>query len=179
LFLHPELETLPAQSSGTNGVGGLLHGTDAPFPNALRFHCFVTAAPKGFAFQCGRDPSDHWTAQQLREAFAFTSPPKDLLRDRNGVYGLELQVCGEALGLQEVRIAPRFPWQSPHVERLTGSVRRECLDHVIVLNRAHLHRVLESYLSYYHGWRTHLGLEKNAPEVRRVATGAARHRRIR
>ena len=64
----------------------------------------------------------------------------------------------EALGLQEVLIAPRCPWQSPYVERLIGSVRRECLDHVIVLNQARLHHVLESYFAYYHGWRTHLGL---------------------
>ena len=119
-------------------------------------------------FNVVETPSARWTAQQLREAFAFTSAPKYLLRDRDGVYGLEFLVCREALGLQEVLIAPRCPWQSPYVERLIGSVRRECLDHVIVLNRAHLHHVLESYFAYYHGWRTHLGLDKDAPQARRV-----------
>ena len=113
-------------------------------------------------------PSARWTAQQLREAFPFTSPPKYLLRDRDGIYGLDFQHTAQALGLEELHIAPRSPWQSPYVERFIGSLRRECLDHLIVLNQAHLHRVLESYLAYYHGWRTHLGLDKDAPEPRRV-----------
>ena len=95
-------------------------------------------------------PSAGWAAQQLREAFAFTSPPKYLLRDRDGVYGREFQCRAEALGMVEVRIAPRSPWQ-PYVERLIGSVRRECLDHVIVLNQAHLHRLLKSYFAYITG----------------------------
>jgi transposase InsO family protein len=113
-------------------------------------------------------PSAVWTAQQLREAFAFTSPPKYLLRDRDSIYGLEFQNRSQALGLEEVRIAPRSPWQSPYIERLIGSVRRECLDHVIVLNQAHLHRLLKSYFSYYHRVRTHLSLQKDAPEPRPV-----------
>jgi len=79
-------------------------------------------------------PSARWTGQQLRDAFAFTSPPKYLLRDRDGIYGLEFQARALALGLEELRIAPRSPAQSPYVERMIGSVRRECLDHVIVLN---------------------------------------------
>jgi transposase InsO family protein len=91
-----------------------------------------------FHFNVVERPSAGWAAQQLREAFAFTSPPKYLLRARDGIYGLEFHRRVEALGLEEVRIAPRSPWQSPYVERLIGSVRRECLDHVIVLNQAHL-----------------------------------------
>ena len=113
-------------------------------------------------------PSARWTARQLREAFPFTSPPKYLLRDHDCIYGLEFQQCAQALGLEELRIAPRPPWQSPYVERFIGSLRRECLDRLIVRNRAHLHRVLESYLEYYHGFRSHLGLDKDAPEPRRV-----------
>ena len=113
-------------------------------------------------------PSAGWTGQQLREAFAFTSPPKYLLRDRDSIYGLQFQGRAQALGLEEVRIAPRSPWQSPYVERLIGSVRRECLDHVIVLNQAHLHRLLKAYFAYYHRSRTHLGLNKDAPEPRPV-----------
>ena len=140
----------------------------------LRFqvlHVFIVLSHqrrKVLHFNVVEHPSARWTAQQLREAFAFTSPPKYLLRDRDGVYGLEFQVCREALGLEEVLIAPRSPWQSPYVERLIGSVRRECLDHVIVLNQGHLHRVLESYFAYYHASRTHLGLDKDAPQGRRV-----------
>jgi putative transposase len=108
------------------------------------------------------------TARQLREAFPFTSPPKYLLRDHDCIYGLEFQQCAQALRLEELRIAPRSPWQSPYVERFIGSLRRECLDRPIVRNRSHLHRVLESYLAYYHGFRSHLGLDKDAPEPRRV-----------
>lgn len=111
-------------------------------------------------------PSAAWTAQQLREAFPFASPAKYLLRDRDGVYGQEFRRRGEALGLKELRIAPHSPWQSPYVERLIGSLRRECLDHVIVLNPAHLSGVIENYLGYYHRSRTHLGLDKDAPEPR-------------
>ncbi len=111
-------------------------------------------------------PSANWTGQQLREAFAFASPPKYLLRDRDTIYGLEFQVRVFALGLEELRIAPRSPWQSPYVERLIGSLRRECLNHVIVFSEAHLHRLLTAYFSYYHRSRTHLALRKDAPESR-------------
>ena len=117
-------------------------------------------------FNVVQAPSARWTAQQLREAFPFTAPPKYLLRDRDGIYGLEFQLCAAAIGLEELRIAPSRPWQSPYVERLIGSIRRECLDHVLVLNRAHLHRVLESYFVYYHESRTHLALAKDSPDSR-------------
>jgi len=119
-------------------------------------------------FNVVESPFALWTAQQLGEAFAFTSPPKYLLRGRDGIYGLEFQNRARALGLEGVRIAPRPPWQSPYVERLIGSVRRDCLVHVIVLNQAHLHRLLKSYFSYYHQVRTHLALDKDAPEPRPV-----------
>ena len=113
-------------------------------------------------------PSARWSAQQLREAFPFISPPTYFLRDRDGVYGLDFQHVAQALGIHELRIAPRSPWQSPYVERFIGSVRRECLDHVIVLSRSHLYRLLKSYFGYYDDWRTHLGLDKDAPQGRRV-----------
>jgi len=119
-------------------------------------------------FNIVESPSASWTAQQLREAFPFTPPPKYLLRDRDCIFGLEFKRRAQAMGLEEVRIAPRSPWQSPYVERLVGSVRRECLDHVIVLNPAHLHRLLKAYLAYYHRSRTHLSLDKDAPDQRPV-----------
>ena len=81
---------------------------------------------------------------------------------------MEFERGADALGLEQLRIAPRSPWQSPYVERFIGSLRRECLDHVIVLNQAHLRRALQSYLAYYHCCRTHLSLDKDAPEPRRV-----------
>jgi len=119
-------------------------------------------------FNVTEAPSALWTAQQLREAFPFTCPPKYLLRDRDSIYGLEFERRTQGLGMEQVLIAPRAPWQSPYVERLVGSVRRECLDHVIVLNPAHLRCVLQSYFAYYHNSRTHLGLNKDAPQARRV-----------
>ena len=72
------------------------------------------------------------------------------------------------LGIHEVTIAPRAPWQNPYVERLIGTLRRECVDHLVVLNDAHLRRVLHAYLAYYHATRTHLSLDKDAPEPRPV-----------
>ena len=120
-------------------------------------------------FNVVESPSARWTGQQLREAFAFTSPPKYLLRDRDGLYGLEFQARTVALGLEELQIAPRPPWQSPYVERLIGSVRRECLDHVIVLGKDHLKSLLMAYFSDYHRDRTPLALSKDAPEPRPVS----------
>jgi putative transposase len=119
-------------------------------------------------FNVTASSSARWTAQQLWEAFPFTSQPKYLLRDRGSVYGLEFQHVAQDLEVEELRIAPRSPWQSPYVERLIGSVRRECPDHVIVLNQAHLRHVLQRYLAYYHRCRTHLGVDKDAPEPRPV-----------
>jgi hypothetical protein len=97
-------------------------------------------------FNITESPSSGWVSQQLREAFPFVNPPQYLLRDRDSIFGLEFRRRVQALNLDEVLIAPRCPWQSPYVERLIGSIRRECLDHVIVINRAHLHELLQSYL---------------------------------
>jgi transposase InsO family protein len=120
-------------------------------------HVNVTAAPTA-----------QWTAQQLVEAFPWDTAPRYLLRDRDAVYGAVFSSRVQTLGIQEVKIAPRAPWQNPYVERLIGTLRRECLDHVVVLNDTHLRRVLHAYLAYYHGARTHLSLDKDAPEPRAV-----------
>jgi putative transposase len=113
-------------------------------------------------------PTAHWTAQQLVEAFPWDTAPRYLLRDRDAVYGVVFSSHVHALGIHEVKIAPRAPWQNPYVERLIGTLRRECLDHVVVLNETHLRRLLHAYLAYYHGARTHLSLDKDAPEPRPV-----------
>jgi putative transposase len=120
-------------------------------------HVNVTAAPTA-----------QWTAQQLVEAFPWDTAPRYLLRDRDAVYGAVFSSRVQTLGIQEVKIAPRAPWQNPYVERLIGTLRRECLNHVVVLNDTHLRRVLHAYLAYYHGARTHLSLDKDAPEPRAV-----------
>ncbi len=113
-------------------------------------------------------PSAAWTAQQIVEAFPWDSAPRYLLRDRDDVYGPSFTQRVVALGIHPVRTAPRSPWQNPFVERVIGSLRRECLDHLIVLDERHLKRILREYVDYYHACRTHLSLEKDAPESRRV-----------
>ena len=113
-------------------------------------------------------PTAEWSAQQLVEAFPWETAPRYLLRDRDGVYGVEFSSRVKGMGIREVKTAPRSPWQNPYVERLIGTLRRECLDHVVVLNEAHLRRLLSQYLIYYHRARTHLSLDKDAPEPRPV-----------
>lgn len=119
-------------------------------------------------FNVTSDPSAEWTAQQLVQAFPDETAPRYLLRDRDGVYGKYFRRRVKDLGIKEVLTAPRSPWQNPYVERLIGSVRRDCLDHVIVLNERHLRRVLRAYFDYYHRSRCHLSLEGDAPEPRAV-----------
>ena len=119
-------------------------------------------------FNVTASPTAEWTAQQVIEAFPWDSPPRYMLRDRDRIYGHWFQRRVDNLGIEQVVIAPRSPWQNPYVERLTGSIRRECLNHVIVLNERHLRKILGSYLRYYHRWRTHQSLEMDCPEHRAV-----------
>ncbi len=117
-------------------------------------------------------PTAEWAAQQLREAFPWDSAPRYLLRDRDQIFGKAFVDQVKAMGIKQVLSAPRSPWQRAYIERLIGSIRRECLDHVIVFGESSLHRTLTSYFAYYHGWRTHLSLAKDAPHARRIqATG--------
>jgi transposase InsO family protein len=113
-------------------------------------------------------PTAKWTAQQMVEAFPWDEAPRYLLRDRDAIYGMPFQQRVDNMGIEEVRIAPRSPWQNPYCERVIGSIRRECLDDVIVLNERHLRRVLQSYVDYYHTWRVHRSFDMDAPNHRRV-----------
>src|SRR6266705_5165515 len=119
-------------------------------------------------FAVTANPTAEWTARQLLEAFPWDSAPRYLLRDRDGIYGEKVHEATEWLGLREVLTAPKSPWQNPYVERLIGSIRHECLDHVITFDETGLHRVLKSYFEYYERTRTHLSLEKDAPIPRTV-----------
>src|SRR6201987_1635254 len=101
-----------------------------------------------------------WTGQQLRNAFPWESAPRYLLRDRDRIFGKEFVEQVKAMGIQQVLSAPRSPWQRAYVERVIGSIRRECLDHVIVFNESSLRHILSAYCAYYHNWRTHLSLGK-------------------
>ena len=124
-------------------------------------------------FNATEHPTAQWTAQQLFEAFPFDSAPRYLLHDRDAIYGEKVKQRIRALGIEEAITAPRSPWQNAYVERVIGSIRRECLDHVIVLNESHLKRILRDYFDYYHICRTHLSLNKNPPEFRAVESVAS------
>ena len=113
-------------------------------------------------------PTAAWTVQQFRNAFPWDELPRYLLRDRDHAFDHV-----KTIGIQEVLTAPGSPWQNAYVERFIGSVRRECLDHVIVLTAAGLRRVLNEYVAYYSRTRTHLGLNKDAPVPRPVAPPTA------
>ncbi len=113
-------------------------------------------------------PTAEWTAQQLREAFPWDGAPRYLLRDRDRIFGDDFIAQVKAMGIQQVLAAPRSPWQRAYVERVIGTIRRECLDHMIVFNAGGLSRNLHSFLRYYHGSRTHLGLRKDTPDPRPI-----------
>lgn len=113
-------------------------------------------------------PTAVWTARQLLEASGPDEAPRYLIRDRDTIYGEVFRRQARALRIEEVPTAPRSPWQNPYDERVIGSIRRERLDHVIVLSPNHLRRILSSYVAYYNGTRPHLSLSKDVPEERIV-----------
>ena len=119
-------------------------------------------------FNITEHPTSEWTAQQLVEAFPWEPLPRYLLRDRDAVYGSQFRKRARSLGMKERPTAPRSPWQNPYAERVIGSIRRECLDHVVVLNERHLKRLLRNYFAYYHQWRPHRSLEMDSPDGRPV-----------
>jgi putative transposase len=119
-------------------------------------------------FNVTEHPTAVWTAQQIVAAFPDDSAPSYLLRDRDQVYGKQFRHRVKGMGIDEVLTAPHSPWQNPFAERLIGSIRRECLNHVLVLGERHLRRILARYVEYYHQSRTHLALDKDAPEARPV-----------
>jgi len=124
-------------------------------------------------FNVTEHPTAEWTAQQIVDAFPNNAAPRWLLRDRDSIYSDAFKRRVAGMAIIEVVTSPASPWQNAFVERLIGSIRRECLNYVIVLNAAHLRRVLTAYLRYYHGTRTHLGLKKDAPDGRPVSATAA------
>ena len=117
-------------------------------------------------------PTAAWTAQQLRNAFPENEVPRYLLHDRDSVF-THAATTLDGMNIQEVRTTPRSPWQNAYVERVIGSIRRECLDHVIVTSAAGLHRVLTAYVGYYLHSRTHLALGKDTPSRRLVTPPSA------
>jgi len=113
-------------------------------------------------------PTAAWLSRQVTEAFPWETAPRYLLRDRDASFGSDFRSRVEAMGITEVITAPRSPWQNAYVERVIGSIRRECLDHILIFNERHLRRVLFSYVDYYHRTRTHLSLDKDCPDPRPI-----------
>jgi len=114
------------------------------------------------------NPTAEWLARQVTEAFPWDTAPNFLIRDNDGAYGEVFRRRLRSMGIRDRPIAPRSPWQNGYVERVIGSIRRECLDHVIVWSEAHLQCVLTAYADYYNSTRTHLGLQKDTPNHRSI-----------
>ena len=114
------------------------------------------------------DPMAEWVARQITETCAWDQAPGCLIRDRDAVYGQVFTRRLRAMGIRDRPTAPRSPWQNGCVERLIGSIRRDCLDHIIVVGERHLRRILSEYASYDNEARTHLALEKDAPVGRKA-----------
>jgi transposase InsO family protein len=124
-------------------------------------------------FNVTQHPTQVWLARQMTEAFPLDTAPRFLLRDRDTSYGQIFRDRVQAMAIEEVVAAPRSPWQNAYVERIIGSKRRECLDHVVVFDERHLRRVLSAYFRYHHRSRTHLSLDKDCPEPRPIQPPSA------
>jgi len=119
-------------------------------------------------FNVTEHPTAQWTAQQMIEAFPWEETPRYLIHDQDKIYGKQFKIRVRNMDIKEVVTAPGSPWQNAYAERVIGSIRRECLDHVIVLNEKHLKRILKTYFSYYHQWRPHYSLDMDSPDYRPV-----------
>lgn len=119
-------------------------------------------------FNVTAHPTSEWSTQQLKNIFYENEIPKYLIRDRDTKFGSLFSQCVSDFGIREIITAYRSPWQNGYVERVIGSIRREFLDHVIVMNENHLRKLLKEYFHYYNYQRTHLGLNKDSPESRPV-----------
>ena len=144
--------------------------TDLLFRPVYAFFVIALGSRRVVHVGVTRHPTDAWIAQQLREATPFDARPRYLLRDNDSKYGHAFARVTAASGITEVRTAYRAPRQNATCERFLGSVRRECLDHIIILGEAHLRRVLREYARYFNRDRPHQGLVQRLPEVREVET---------
>src|SRR5665811_1833793 len=115
-------------------------------------------------------PNAEWISRQLTEAYGWEQGPRYLVRDRDSIYGDVFIRRLRVMGIRDRPTAPRSPWQNGYCERLIGSIRRDCLDHVVVFGEQHLRHLLRSYANYYNQARTHLSLNKDAPVSRAIQT---------
>jgi putative transposase len=167
------VEDLPGEPCVEYGFHRLLHRADDPVPDLYVFLVLAHDRRRILHFAVTAHPTAEWTVQQLREAFPWETAPQFLLRDRDRIFGNDFVDQVKAMGIQQVLSAPRSPWQRAYVERVIGTIGRECLDHVIVFNEQSLRRHLRGFMDYYHRTRTHLGLRKDTPEARSIQTAEA------
>jgi hypothetical protein len=142
-----------------------------PMINFRNLYCFIVLLHdrrEVIHFNVTTNPTAQLTAQQIINAFPYDEAPKYLLRDCDSIYGGYFQNRIEGMSIEEVITAPRSPFQNPYLERLIGSIRRECLDHLIIINEDHLRRVLQGYLDYYQNSRPHQSLDRNSPNPREI-----------
>jgi putative transposase len=142
-----------------------------PTINFRNLYCFIVLLHDRreiIHFNVTAIPTSEWTALQIINAFPYDTAPKYLLRDRDGIYGEYFRNRVEGMLIEEVITAPGSPFQNPYIERVIGSIRRECLDHLIILNEDHLHRILLEYFDYYHNARPHQSLDSNSPNPRKI-----------
>jgi transposase InsO family protein len=119
-------------------------------------------------FAVTQHPTAEWLAQQIVEAFPWETAPTYLVRDNDGAYGPIFRRRVRAMGIRDRPISPSSPWQNPYAERLIGTLRRDCLDHVLIFGARHLRQVLTAYSCYYDQTRTHLSLDKDVPLGRAI-----------
>jgi transposase InsO family protein len=174
--LIPKRPTLPSQTWRTfltNHVRDLVSIDFFTVPTAQLRVLFVLVVlarhrRRVLHFNVTAHPTAAWTAQQIVDTFPDDTAPAFLLRDRDAIHGGSFRQRVRGMQIQEVLTAPRSPWQNPFAERLIGSIRRECLNYVLVLSERHLRNILAGYFKYYHRTRTHLSLTKDAPDGRPV-----------
>ena len=134
-------------------------------------YCFIVLDHHGrriLHFNVTQNPTAEWTAQQIIETFPYDTAPRFLLRDRDSVYGGAFRRPVKGMGIEEVITAYRSPWQNPYCERVIGSIRRDCLDHMMIFSEDSLRRIMAEYIRYYNESRTHMSLEGNSPVPREV-----------
>ena len=163
-----DLADLLGESRQGLGIRGLFHVPTLRFQVLYVFLVLAHDRRRILHFGVTAHPTAEWTTQQLREAFPWDTAPRYLLRDRDRIFGDAFSKQVQDMVIEEVLSAPRSPWQRAYVERVIGTIRRECLDHVIVFNEASLYRHVKSFVTYYHESRTHLSLGKDSPESRAV-----------
>ena len=157
------MEDLRVQSHGGDAAIDLFVVPTIAFEQLFAFLVFGLDRRQLLWFAVSRNPTAEWLARQITEAFPWDSAPKYLIRDNDKAFGVAFKARVQAMGIRDRPTSFRSPWQNGYVERLIGSIRRECTDHLLVFNADHLRRILAKYTSYYNEVRTHVALGKDTP----------------